>query len=86
MTWADAIKADLECSERARNNNELVLATLPERPQRGTFEWWARLARQNTGRSLCDSGCAYGYNYEQPVSRTPLWVNTYWPSTMATGF
>jgi hypothetical protein len=23
---------------------------------------------------------------EQPVSRTPLWVNTYWPSTMATGF
>ncbi len=53
---------------RANANNEKVLAALPADPPRGSYYWWARLARQNTGQSLGDSGAAYGYQYERGVA------------------
>jgi hypothetical protein len=55
--------------------NEAVQAALPEKDVRGTFDWWAAKCRTYTGRSLCDSGGAYGYAYERPVREEALLVD-----------
>jgi hypothetical protein len=44
-----------------------VMESLPDEPERGSYYWWARQCRQNTGSSLCDSGYAYGYQYMRGV-------------------
>jgi len=47
--------------------HDAVIASIPEKPKRGSYYWWARIARENTGSSLCDSGGAYGYQYMRGV-------------------
>lgn len=44
-----------------------VMDSLPEDPPRGSYYWWARLCRENTGSAICDSGYAYGYQYMRSV-------------------
>ena len=38
-----------------------------EEPPRGSYQWWALIARENTGSSICDSGTIYGYKYSRPA-------------------
>lgn len=44
-----------------------VLAALPSDPARGSYYWWARIARTNTGAHFLDSGGAYGRTFESPA-------------------
>jgi hypothetical protein len=53
--------------DRANRNNAQVLESMPDNPERGSYYWWAQVARENTGQALCDSGGHYGYAYEAPV-------------------
>jgi hypothetical protein len=39
---------------------------LPEDPDRGSFEFWAKKCREYSGQSFLDSGGAYGYAFELP--------------------
>lgn len=51
----------------ADKRNVALLGTLPENPERGSYDWWARVCRENTGQALCDSGLAYGYGYNRVI-------------------
>lgn len=44
-----------------------IASALPADPPRGSYDWWTKFARENTGQSLCDSGIAYGYTYNRAV-------------------
>ena len=35
-----------------------------------------KLCRENTGSHICDSGQVYGYNYERPLSKEDIIINT----------
>lgn len=43
--------------------------------KRGSFEFFAKWCRTNTGKSLCDSGDYYGRQYDKPVAeqKTPAY-------------
>lgn len=62
-----AIAADMDHRAGSNALNKALLDTLPEEPERGSYDWWARKCRENTGQSMCDSGIAYGYHYNAPV-------------------
>ena len=66
-SFGDAISHELDMRSKSDKMNEAVLATLPVNPPRCSFEWWARVCRQNTGQHFLDSGGAYGRKFEQPV-------------------
>ena len=42
-----------------------AMKTLPENPERGSYWWWVKLCRQNTGQHFLDSGTHYGYGYQR---------------------
>lgn len=67
MSLKAAIEQRDTAVQAANHRNAAVMATLPADPERGSYHWWARLARQNTGSHFLDSGAYYGYGYEQPV-------------------
>ncbi len=54
-------------ADEANRDNAALLDTLPEDPERGSYGWWARVCRENTGQALCDSGLAYGYGYNRMI-------------------
>ena len=39
------------------------------------FNKMVKLCRENTGSALCDSGGAYGYNYNKPIPKSPLRID-----------
>jgi hypothetical protein len=43
--------------------------------QRGSFDWWAGICRQNTGSHFLDSGKHYGYHYERSIPEHALTVD-----------
>lgn len=47
---------------------------MTEEIKRGSFEWFARWCRTNTGRHFLDSGDYYGRQYDRPVAddKTPV--------------
>ena len=53
--------------------NKAVLDALPPDPHRGSYEWWAAIARENTGHHFLDSGIAYGRMYSRPVPPDTNW-------------
>lgn len=65
--FADAIKKTYEKRQRQLAIHKAVMESLPEDPPRGSYYWWARLCRENTGSAICDSGYAYGYQYMRSV-------------------
>ena len=67
MFSPEAIRTTMEHRARSNALNAAVLESLPENPERGSYHWWARLCRQNTGQHFLDSGIAYGYTYTAPV-------------------
>ena len=69
MSFADALKQDMDHRAKQNEMNEVLLSTLPKVPERGSYEWWVKnVCRQNTGQHLCDSGIAYGYTYNRPFA------------------
>lgn len=74
---AEATTGYLERTSEARDLNEAVIDTLPDKDERGSFDWWAAFCRQYTGRSFLDSGGHYGYTFERPVRSAPLVADTH---------
>lgn len=72
MSFSEALHQELDRRTKADANAKAVQDSLPENPERGSYFWWASIARQNTGQALCDSGSHYGYAYERPVPANDL--------------
>lgn len=65
---ADAMIDGMHEANEVNELNKALIANLPENPERGSYYWWVKLTRQNTGQSLCDSGMVYGYRYNTPYA------------------
>jgi len=67
MSFADALRQEMENRQRANETNAAIQKTIPDSPKRGSYYWWANVCRENTGQHMLDSGMAYGYAYNAPV-------------------
>jgi hypothetical protein len=59
----NAMTEDMKIRAKHQSLNEALQKTIPENPPRDSYWFWVALCRQYTGQSMCDSGGAYGYNY-----------------------
>jgi len=67
LDFGKAIASDMKHRADSNALNKALLETLPEEPERGSYYWWARKCRENTGQHFLDNGIAYGYSYNAPV-------------------
>lgn len=74
---AEAATGHMTANAARREKNEEMVESLSEKDIRGSRDWWAAFCRQYTGSHFLDSGSAYGYKYEQPVSECVLHIETY---------
>jgi len=66
MSLMEAVKIEQDHRAKQYSMNEALMETLPDDPPRGSYYWWVKLCRQNTGTHFLDSGMAYGYRYNSP--------------------
>ncbi len=67
MNLAQAMTDEMSRVHKCQEDAERVANSLPENPERGSYYWWARIAREYTGAHFLDSGSAYGYQYQKGI-------------------
>lgn len=88
MSLMDAVKIEMDHRAKTRSMSEALMETLPKDPPRGSYYWWVKLCRQNTGSHFLDSGMAYGYRYNSPYrleDMDPVTIQ-FWEAREATAY
>lgn len=66
--FGDALKIEMENRSAANKLHKAVMAAMPENPERGSYYWWAKICRQNTGAHFLDSGGVFGRHWSSLIS------------------